>query len=235
MELKRIIGPGSDEENYSGDEITPPAPRLEVPDAGADENYDIESLQKKYPDDDDIPDELDDAAPHPDNVESDANIVVSKPANDKIVFNYVRVEEISRSDDAVNRFISETLIPALLDFSDSGSSNKYDYSLIKFIHKLGCSVSFVFALADVFCDVSNALQMAVETSEERIVTINEDHRQAARIIEYYRKLFYKYDKRTIFAFNKIDKYNTHKEPLDLISYLTPLYKFDDIKHEKGIK
>ena len=235
MELKRITGPGSAGENNDANEIPDTAPVNDNPRSGADEYYDIESLQKQYPDDDDIPDELDDSVPLVRNVESDANIVVSKPVKDKIAFNYIRVEEISRNDDAVNKFISEILIPALLDFSDSDSTNKYDYSLIKFIHKLGCSVSFVFALADVFCDVSNALQMAVETSEERIVTINEDHRQAARIIEYYRKLFYKYDKRTIFAFNKIDQYNTHKEPLDLISYLTPLYKFDDIKHEKGIK
>ncbi|HWQ80804.1 MAG TPA: hypothetical protein VN514_00915 [Ignavibacteria bacterium] len=235
MELRRIKGLGSLDENYDGDETLPPAPCSDNPAAGVDEDYDIESLQKKYPDDDDIPDDLDDDAPQTEMIESDTNIVVSKPVKDKIVFNYVRVEEISRNDDAVNKFISDTLIPALLDFSDSESTNKYDYSLIKFIHKLGCSVSFVFALADVFCDVSNALQIAVETSEERIVTINEDHRQAARLIEYYRKLFYKYDKRTIFAFNKIDKYNTHKEPLDLISYLTPLYKFDDIKRAKGLK
>ncbi len=235
MELRRIKGLGSIDENYDGDEIPAPPSCSDNPVAGADENYDIESLQKKYPDDDDIPDDLDDNPARADDSEPDENEDESKPVEDKIAFNYVRVEEITRNDDAVNDFISNTLIPALLDYTKSSGSNKYDYSLIKFIHKLGCSVSFVFALADVFCDVSNALQMAVETSEERIVTMSIDLREASRIIEYYRKLFYKYDKRTIFAFNKIDKYNTHKEPLDLISYLTPLYKFDDIKRAKGLK
>ena len=234
MELRRIAGLG-DDDNNCGNETSPPPPENDNPYSGVDENYDIEHLQEKYPDDDDIPDELGSPVSSTDNPESYKDDDSPEPEKNKVVFNYVRVEEIDRNDPAINDFISNTLIPALLDFSKSGSSNKYEFSLIKFLHDIGCSVSFVFALADVFCDVSNALQMAVETSEERIVAMNRDHRVAARIIEYYRKLFCKYDKRTIFAFNKIDKYKTHKEPLDLISYLTPLYKFDDIKRAKGLK
>lgn len=148
-----------------------------------------------------------------------ANARMRKEKEKRRKFNFMKVEEIDRSNTEINDWVANKLVPGLLDFT---KSNKYHYSLIRLFHNLGCSASFVFALAGVFHEVAQALQMAVESSEDKIVlNFQDDVLKAERVIMCYRRMYNKFDKSTVFAFNKDDTWHKHHEPLNFISFITP--------------
>ncbi len=193
----------------------------DFPDIPIDENYDIEKLQAEYPDENEQTGDKDDKEKKYQKMMDEFK---SKEAREKEQkrwedFNYMKVEEIDRDNPDIDNFVSNVLVPGLLEFT---RSNKYHYSLIRLFHRLGCSASFVFALAGVFHDVAHALQMAVESSEDKIVwAFEDDVAKAERVIVCYRKMFHKFDKTTVFAFNKDDKWREHHEPLNFISFISP--------------
>ncbi|MCE1166306.1 MAG: hypothetical protein LWX07_12985 [Bacteroidetes bacterium] len=229
MELKRFSI--SDDDGRSEQPgIVPeqnPVPRGDddIPDIPLDADYDIEKLQKLYPEENDDAEDKEEAEMR----EYKKKLSEQRLEDEKQMekerrrsFNYMKVEEIDRSNPDVNDFVSNTLVPGLIDFTKSKNCR---CTLIRLFHDLGCSASFVFALAGVFHDVAHALQMAVESFEDKIIILHQDDvAKAERIIVCYRKMFNKFDRSTIFAFNKEDKWHEHHEPLNFISFISP-FKF----------
>ncbi|MDD5363542.1 MAG: hypothetical protein PHN88_15575 [Ignavibacteria bacterium] len=133
-------------------------------------------------------------------------------------FNYLKIKEIDTEDPVLIEFIEQTLIPSLLRWA---YLDKYKNSLVKFIHSLGVSVSFVLALAENFHDVSNAMQIAIEAAEQKILLTTKNYYTALPLIEYYRRLFRSYDTNNRIGLEK--EYNFfEKEPVNFNNHLNPL-------------